>query len=163
MERISIVRQLHGVCIFHFLQLFSLYFSFLLCICENQIDETLGIVAPKKTRRYTIVLSACALTYLVIITSLDMCWWDLYSKANKKMNDKGPINYFPLYIMYTIIIILEIQYSLITYNVCQRFIRLNKCLEGILKTGKVTDHFRKDLGLGKYYNSSFFFSFLCDN
>ncbi|XP_047352202.1 gustatory receptor for sugar taste 43a-like isoform X1 [Vespa velutina] len=112
-----------------------------------EIDETLGIVEPKKTRRYTIVLFGCAFTYLFIITSLDMCWWDHYSKANKKMSDKGPFNYTPLYIMYMIIIILEIQYSLITYNVCQRFVRLNKCLEGILKTGKVTDHFRKDLGL----------------
>ncbi|KAF7403998.1 hypothetical protein HZH68_006792 [Vespula germanica] len=112
-----------------------------------EIDETLGIVAPKKTRRCSIVLVTCALTYLIILSSLDICWWDRDSKANKKMKDKGAINYLPLYIMYMIIIILEIQYSLITYNVYQRFVRLNKCLESILKTGKVTDHFRKDLGL----------------
>ncbi|KAI4496153.1 hypothetical protein M0802_008020 [Mischocyttarus mexicanus] len=112
-----------------------------------EVDEMLGIVAPKKTRRYTIILVTCAITYIIIISGLDTYWWSRDSKTNKKMKDKGAINYLPLYIMYMIIITLEIQYSLITYNVYQRFVRLNKCLEGIVKSGKVTDHFRKDLGL----------------
>ncbi|KAK2585408.1 hypothetical protein KPH14_010080 [Odynerus spinipes] len=118
-----------------------------------EVDEMMGIVALKKTRRYTIALTACTLPYLLITSSLDMYWWDCDSKANRKMDDKGPINFFPIYIMYTIIIILEIQYSLVTYNVGQRFVRLNKCLENILKNGKMTDHFRKDLGLAGDFKS----------
>ncbi|XP_043500806.1 gustatory receptor for sugar taste 43a-like [Polistes fuscatus] len=112
-----------------------------------EIDEMLGIIAPKKTRRYTIILVTCALTYITIISGLDTYWWNRDSKTNKKMKNKGAVNYMPLYIMYMIIVVLEVQYSIITYNVGQRFVRLNKCLEGIVKSGKVTDHFRKDLGL----------------
>lgn len=64
------------------------------------------------------------------------------------MNDKGPINYVPLYFMYIIIVMKEVQYAVVTYNVGQRFLRLNKSLENILKSGRITNQFRKDLGLG---------------
>nr|ALG36127.1 gustatory receptor 3 [Sclerodermus sp. MQW-2015] len=114
-----------------------------------QIDEKLGIVAPRRTRKFSIILTAFTLIYLLMISSLDICIWDRASRQTKKMIDKGPINYSPLYFMYVVIIIMEIQYAVSTYNIGQRFIRLNKCLENVLRTGSITDHFRKDLGLGK--------------
>lgn len=69
-------------------------------------------------------------------------------KLEKKMDDKGPINYVPLYFMYIVIMMMEVQYAIVTYNVGQRFSRLNKNLENILKSGRITGQFRKDLGLG---------------
>ncbi|XP_066601322.1 gustatory receptor for sugar taste 43a-like isoform X2 [Prorops nasuta] len=112
-----------------------------------QVDEKLGLVTPKRTRRFSIVLTAATLIYLLFISSLDIYVWDRTSKINKKMIDKGPINYCPLYLMYVVIIIMEIQYAVSTYNIGQRFLRLNKSLENILRTGSITDYFRKDLGL----------------
>ncbi|XP_011686318.1 PREDICTED: gustatory receptor for sugar taste 43a isoform X2 [Wasmannia auropunctata] len=110
-------------------------------------DEKLGIVSPKKIRRYTILLTLCSLLYSIIISCLDIYTWHYEVKLNKKLNDKGPINYVPLYFMYIVIIMMEVQYAVATYNVYQRFCRLNKNLENILKSGRITDQFRKDLGL----------------
>lgn len=42
---------------------------------------------------------------------------------------------------------MEVQYATIVYNVGQRFSRINKILENIFKSGKITNQFRKDLGL----------------
>jgi len=50
--------------------------------------------------------------------------------------------------MYIIIIMMEVQYAIVTYNVGQRFSRLNTSLENMLKSSRITNHFRKDLGLG---------------
>lgn len=48
------------------------------------------------------------------------------------ITDKGPINYAPLYLMYTVIISTEIQYTVATYNVGRRFVRLNDNLKSLL-------------------------------
>lgn len=50
--------------------------------------------------------------------------------------------------MYVVIIMMEVQYAIIAYNVGQRFSRLNTSLEKILKNGGITDRFRQDLGVG---------------
>ncbi|XP_071568792.1 gustatory receptor for sugar taste 43a [Temnothorax nylanderi] len=110
-------------------------------------DEKLGIVSSKKIRRYTILLTLCSLLYSIVLSCLDIYTWNHEVKLNKKLNDKGPINYVPLYFMYIVIIMMEVQYAVATYNVCQRFCKLNKNVENILKSGRITDQFRKDLGL----------------
>ncbi|XP_020277873.1 gustatory receptor for sugar taste 43a-like isoform X2 [Pseudomyrmex gracilis] len=112
-----------------------------------ECDEKLGIVSPRKLRRYTILLTLCTLSYSIIISCLDVHTWNFEVKLSKKPDNKGPLNYLPLYFMYLIIVMMEVQYAIITHNVGQRFCRLNKCLENILKSSKITDHFRKDLGL----------------
>ncbi|XP_036148753.1 gustatory receptor for sugar taste 43a-like [Monomorium pharaonis] len=114
-------------------------------------DEKLGIVSPKKIRRYTISLTLCSLFYSIVISCLDIYAWNNEVKLNKKLNEKGPINYVPLYFMYIVIMMMEVQYAVAAYNVYQRFCKLNKNLENIFKCGKITDQFRKDLGLGACY------------
>ncbi|XP_067207482.1 gustatory receptor for sugar taste 43a isoform X3 [Linepithema humile] len=111
-------------------------------------DEKIGIISPKKVRRYTILLTLCTVSYAIILSCLDVYTWNHEVKLNKKLNDKGPINYLPLYFMYIVIMMMEVQYAVATYNIGQRFSRLNKCLENILRSGRITDQFRKDLGLG---------------
>ncbi|KAG7212208.1 hypothetical protein KM043_012544 [Ampulex compressa] len=114
-----------------------------------EVDESLGIVSPKKTRRFTIIITVGILTYLSLTSMLDIYLWDKESKMGKKMSDKGPINYVPMYFMYAVILLMEVQYSIAAFNVGQRFIRLNKSLENMLNNKKITDHFRKDLGLAR--------------
>ncbi|KAL6261323.1 hypothetical protein P5V15_008843 [Pogonomyrmex californicus] len=127
-------------------------------------DEKLGIVSPKKIRRYTILLTLSSLFYSILISGLDIYTWNYEVKLNKKMNDKGPINYVPLYFMYIVIIMMEVQYAVATYNVSQRFCRLNKSLANILKSGKITDQFRKDLGLaGDFHNQGQFATYIRQN
>ncbi|EFN79214.1 hypothetical protein EAI_11414 [Harpegnathos saltator] len=110
-------------------------------------DERMGIVSPRKTRRYTILLTLSSLSYSILISCLDIYTWSQV-KLDKKMDDKGPINYLPLYCMYIVIVMMEVQYAVATHNVGQRFSRLNKSLENILKNSMITNQFRKDLGLG---------------
>ncbi|XP_025162241.1 gustatory receptor for sugar taste 43a [Harpegnathos saltator] len=109
-------------------------------------DERMGIVSPRKTRRYTILLTLSSLSYSILISCLDIYTWSQV-KLDKKMDDKGPINYLPLYCMYIVIVMMEVQYAVATHNVGQRFSRLNKSLENILKNSMITNQFRKDLGL----------------
>lgn len=70
------------------------------------------------------------------------------------MTGKGPINYAPLYFMYTVIISTEIQYSVSTYNIGQRFIRLNTSLKDLFNANSnnndnAMDYFRKYPETGK--------------
>ncbi|CAL1679263.1 unnamed protein product [Lasius platythorax] len=109
-------------------------------------DKKIGILSPKKLQRFTILLTLCSLSYSIILCCLDVYTWSYEVKLNK-MDDKGPLNYLPLCFMYIVIIMMEIQYAIIVYNVGQRFFRVNKSLENILKSGKITNQFRKDLGL----------------
>ncbi|KAM0728547.1 Gustatory receptor for sugar taste 43a [Formica fusca] len=104
-------------------------------------------VMDKLVDRYTILLTLCSLSYSIILSCLDIYTWNHEVKLNKKLDDKGPLNYLPLYFMYVVIIMMEVQYAIIVYNVGQRFFRVNKSLENILKSGKITNQFRKDLGL----------------
>ncbi|KYN44477.1 hypothetical protein ALC56_01075, partial [Trachymyrmex septentrionalis] len=120
-------------------------------------DEKLGIVSPKKIRRYTILLTLCSLLYSIIISCLDIYTWNYETKLNRKLDDKGPINYVPLYFMYIVIIMMEVQYAVVVYNVSQRFCRLNKNLENIFNSGKITDQFKKDFGLGAPYSLFYYF------
>ncbi|XP_012270798.1 gustatory receptor for sugar taste 43a [Orussus abietinus] len=113
-----------------------------------EVDEKLGMVSPKKTCRFAIIIIVCTLTYLITISIVDIYTWDFQAKKNKKMHDKGAINYAPIYFMYTIVIIMELQYTLATYNIGIRFARLNKNLENLLKSGQISDYLRKDIGLG---------------
>ncbi|XP_025263752.1 gustatory receptor for sugar taste 43a-like isoform X2 [Camponotus floridanus] len=110
-------------------------------------DEKLGILSPKKLRRHTILLTFCSLSCCIIVLCLDFYMWNYKVKLNKKLDNKGPFNYLPLLFMYVIFIMMEDQYAIIVYNVGQRFFRINKTLENILKSSKITNQFRKDLGL----------------
>ncbi|XP_072745372.1 gustatory receptor for sugar taste 43a-like [Anoplolepis gracilipes] len=110
-------------------------------------DEKLGILSPKKLQRCTILLTLCSISYSIILSCLDFYAWNCRVKQNKKIDDKGPLNYFLLYFMYIVIIMMEIQCAIIVYNVGQRFSRVNKSIENILKSSKITNQFRRDLGL----------------
>lgn len=108
-------------------------------------DERMGIVSPRKIRRYTILLTVSSLSYSILISCLDIYTW---GQVKLEKEDKGPLNYLPLYFMYIVIIMMEVQYAIATYNVGQRFLRLNTSLGNILKGSSITNQFRKDLGLG---------------
>jgi len=120
--------------------------TFTRSICK--CDDKLGIVSPKKTRRHTIFLSLSSLFCCILISCLDIYAWHYEAKLNKELSNESPINYLSLYFMYIIIIMMEVQYAIVTYNVGQRFSRLNTSLENMLKSSRITNHFRKDLGLG---------------
>ncbi|XP_029179078.1 gustatory receptor for sugar taste 43a-like [Nylanderia fulva] len=112
-----------------------------------ECDEKIGIFSPKKLQRVTIILTLVSLSFTIFLSCLDIYSWRYQMKLNKKPDDTGPFNYLPLYFMYIVIIMMEVQFALIVYNVGQRFFRINKSLENILKSSKITHQFRKDLGL----------------
>ncbi|XP_063988153.1 gustatory receptor for sugar taste 43a-like isoform X3 [Diachasmimorpha longicaudata] len=99
-------------------------------------DERIGFINAKKTRRFAIIITGGALVYLITISSLDVYVWDMQTKLKRKMPDKGPINYSPIYFLYMQALMIEIQYTITTYNLNERFLRLNKNLETLLKTGR---------------------------
>ncbi|KAK9295232.1 hypothetical protein QLX08_010378 [Tetragonisca angustula] len=96
-----------------------------------EVDGKIGVSSPKRARRFTICLTICSLTYLWFNSIIDFYTWDRKTE-NKMITDKGPINYAPLYLMYTVIISTEIQYTVATYNVGRRFVRLNDNLKSLL-------------------------------
>ncbi|XP_072743920.1 gustatory receptor for sugar taste 43a-like isoform X2 [Anoplolepis gracilipes] len=112
-----------------------------------ECDDKLGILSPKKLQRCTILLTFCSVSYSIVLSCLDLYAWNHKVRHNKKLDHKGPLNFLPLYFMYIVITMMEVQYALIVYNVGQRFSRVNKSIENIIKSGKITNHFRKDLGL----------------
>ncbi|XP_029179003.1 gustatory receptor for sugar taste 43a-like, partial [Nylanderia fulva] len=112
-----------------------------------ECDEKMGILSPKKLQRVTIILTLISLSYIIILSCLDIYTWKYQIKLNKKLDDRSVLNYFPLYFMYIVIVMMELQFAIIVYNVGQRFFRINKSLENILKSSKITNQFRKDLGL----------------
>ncbi|XP_029178945.1 gustatory receptor for sugar taste 43a-like [Nylanderia fulva] len=112
-----------------------------------ECDEKMGILSPKKLQRVTIILTFVSLSYTIILSSLDVYVWRHEVKQNKKLDDTGPFNYLPLYFMYIVSVMMELQFAIIVYNVGQRFFRINKSLENILKNSKIANQFRKDLGL----------------
>ncbi|XP_025263750.1 gustatory receptor for sugar taste 43a isoform X2 [Camponotus floridanus] len=124
-------------------------------------DKKLGILSPKKLRRHTILLTFCSLSYFIILSCLDVYSWNYRLKLNKKLDNKALFNYLPLLFMYIIFIMMEDQYAIIVYNVGQRFFRINKTLENILKSSKITNQFRKDLGLaGDFRNQGQFITYI---
>ncbi|XP_072744443.1 gustatory receptor for sugar taste 43a-like [Anoplolepis gracilipes] len=110
-------------------------------------DEKLRILSPKKLQRFTILLTLWNFSYFIILSCLDVYVWNYKVKRIKKLGDNSSLNYLPFYLMYIIIIMMEIQCGTILYNVGQRFSRINKSIENIFKSDKITNHFRKDLGL----------------
>ncbi|KAF3429918.1 hypothetical protein E2986_13202 [Frieseomelitta varia] len=96
-----------------------------------EVDGKIGVTSPKRARRFTICLTICSLTYLWFNSIIDFYTWNRKTE-NKMITDKGPINYAPLYLMYTVIISTEIQYTVATYNVGRRFVRLNDNLKSLL-------------------------------
>ncbi|XP_029179082.1 gustatory receptor for sugar taste 43a-like [Nylanderia fulva] len=113
-----------------------------------ECDEKMGIVSPKKLQRVTIILTLVSLSYTIILSGLDVyTLWKYEIQQNKKLYDVGPLKHLPLYFMYIVNVMMELQFAIIMYNVGQRFFRLNKSLENILKSSKITNQFKKDLGL----------------
>lgn len=114
-----------------------------------EVDEKIGVSSAKAARRFTIVLTICSLSYLWFNSIIDFYTWNRKTKVNNKaMTGKGPINYAPLYFMYTVIISTEIQYTVSTYNIGQRFIRLNTSLKDLFNANSnnndnAMDYFRK--------------------
>lgn len=86
----------------------------------------------KNSRMFTICITVCSIVYLWLNSGLDFYAWTRKTNLTKTMNDKGPINYAPLYFMYTVVISTELQYTVSTYNVSQRFIKLNNILKSLL-------------------------------
>ncbi|XP_029178697.1 gustatory receptor for sugar taste 43a-like [Nylanderia fulva] len=112
-----------------------------------ECDEEMGILSPKKLQRVTILLTLASLSYTISLSCLDVYTWKYEVKLNNKPDATGPFNYLPLYFMYIVIIMMEVQFAILVYNVGQRFFRINKSLENILNSSKITNQFRKDLGL----------------
>lgn len=105
-----------------------------------QVDEKVGTLAAKKLQRIAVAFITCPLLYLIIISVLDYLTW-MSSKAKKKMQfkpDKGPINYLPLYFMYFVITIFEVQYALSTFHIAERFSRLNEFIGRWLTGNKIS-------------------------
>ena len=96
------------------------------------MDEKVGVSSARTGRRFTIGIIVCSLAYLWLNSCLDFYSWTRKVKDNKLFADKGPINYAPLYFMYIVIISTEIQYTVSTYNVGQRFVTLNNRLKNLL-------------------------------
>ena len=121
----------------HFANFFAEWFFHLMVkryvsgIFTSQVDGKIGVSCPKRARRFTICLTICSLAYLWFNSIIDFYTWNRKTD-NKMITDKGPINYAPLYLMYTVIISTEIQYTVATYNVGRRFVRLNDNLKSLL-------------------------------
>ncbi|XP_076180926.1 gustatory receptor for sugar taste 43a isoform X2 [Ptiloglossa arizonensis] len=111
-----------------------------------EVDKKVGISSTKSSRRFTICLTTCSLGYLWLNSILDYYTWNRKTKDNKEMIGQGPVNYTPLYFMYTVIISTEIQYTVSTYNVGQRFIKLNNSLENLFDNASMTDYYGKYVG-----------------
>ncbi|XP_076756397.1 gustatory receptor for sugar taste 43a [Xylocopa sonorina] len=134
-----------------------------------EVDNKIGIPSTKNARRFTIGLTVCSLAYLWLNSILDFYTWDHETRVNNKMTTgKGPINFAPLYFMYTVNISVEIQYTVSTYIIGQRFVRLNERLRELLnncnsrngygyENDNPTDYFRKygygntEDTLGRFY------------
>ena len=124
--------------------------------CDEQINrgrQKIGVSSAKKARRFTICLTIYSLVLLWFNSCLDFYSWSRKTK-NETLTDKGPINYAPLYVMYTVIISTGIQYSVATYNIGQRFVRLNSSLKSMLDTNNSNNddaigYFRKFSERGK--------------
>ncbi|XP_076220699.1 gustatory receptor for sugar taste 43a [Nomia melanderi] len=97
-----------------------------------EVDEKFGVHSMKNSRMFTICITVCSLAYLWLNSGLDFYAWTRKTNLTKTMDDKGPINYAPLYFMYTVIISTELQYTVATYNVSQRFVKLNNSLKSLL-------------------------------
>ncbi|XP_014219005.1 gustatory receptor for sugar taste 43a-like [Copidosoma floridanum] len=113
------------------------------------VDEKLGIMTSKNLRRGSIIVISCTFVYLVTISLLDYISWSYsFDKKNVQVyDDKGPINYSPIYFMYIVIMTFEMQYALVLFNVGERFLKLNKTIENLTKTNLIIEYFRKDMGL----------------
>ncbi|KAJ8668494.1 hypothetical protein QAD02_010157, partial [Eretmocerus hayati] len=113
------------------------------------VDERLGVQTSKNLRRVSILVIILSIAYIVTLGAIDFLSWTLATetKDNKGFGDKGPINYSPLHFMYVVIMIFELQYALIMFNVGERFLKINKVLKNIIMTNLVIHYLRKDVGL----------------
>lgn len=104
----------------------------------------------KNSRLFTIWITVCSLAYLWLNSGIDFYAWTRKSNLSKTMDDKGPMNYAPLYFMYTVIISTELQYTVSTYNVGQRLVKLNNSLRNLLNGSSVsTDCLKNSAETGK--------------
>ncbi|XP_048506410.1 gustatory receptor for sugar taste 43a-like isoform X2 [Athalia rosae] len=115
-----------------------------------EVDEKLGIVALKKTRRFCIVILSGTLIYFNALSIIDYLIWVNQTKKNVKLKDKGAINYVPLYFLYVSVMLMEVQIALAAYSLEQRFARLNKSLENLMKTEKLPNLFPSELSAGDF-------------
>ena len=110
----------------------------------------MGITSIKKLQKKTFILITFPLVFLLLISICDFFTW-LDSNKHKillKRQGRDITNYCPIYIMYFIITIFEIQYALVTLNIGERFSRMNQIIERFLKSYQISENFKKDLGLG---------------
>jgi gustatory receptor len=115
------------------------------------VDEHLKIVTSKRLRMLSIIMIFSTFIYLGILSLLDYVCWSLSYNSSRIhiFNDKGPINYCPLYFMYIIIMTFEMQYALILFNVGERFLKINTLIMNFTKTNSIINNFRKDMKFGK--------------
>lgn len=103
-------------------------------------------------QRKAIILTTCTLGFITVISVCDYFTW-LHSNKKKHLSprvDRGPINYTPIYLMYFVITVFNIQYALASFHIGERFVRMNQIIERFLKSYKISNYFKKDLGLGNY-------------
>ncbi|XP_033223109.1 gustatory receptor for sugar taste 43a-like [Belonocnema kinseyi] len=115
----------------------------------TEIDEMIGIVTIKKLQRKAIILITCTLGFITVLSICDYFTW-LHSNKKKNLTprvDRGPLNYTPIYFMYFVITVFDIQYALASFHIGERFARMNQIIERFLKSYKISDYFKRDLGL----------------
>ncbi|XP_023314881.1 gustatory receptor for sugar taste 43a-like [Trichogramma pretiosum] len=99
-------------------------------------DKLLDVPTSERLRRVSIIVIVASLVYIVVISSLDFVSWRASSagKNNAHFGDKGPINYAPIYFMYIVVTVFEVQYALVLFNVGERFLKLNKSVANLTKS-----------------------------
>lgn len=105
--------------------------------------------SSKNLRKVAIIIICCTFVYLTGLSILDyIVWYKNLDRKHSQWNDKGPINYSPIYFMYIVIMSFEIQFALMALHVGLRFSKLNDSIEQLSRSNALCDYFRRDLGLG---------------
>lgn len=115
-----------------------------------QVDEKLGITSMKKTRKFCIILLLGSLISCNLLSIFDYWVWDIRFKKGSEFNDKGPVNYIPLYFLDVPVMLMEIQIALAAYSLGQRIARLNKSLGNMLTTERLANYFPNNLVTGEF-------------
>lgn len=91
------------------------------------------------------------LAFLIIISVLDYFSWLHANKKNKLFprEDRGPINYSPIYVMYFINTVFEIQFAFIILHVGRNLEMVNQVLERQFFGHKLNEYLKNNFQQGK--------------
>lgn len=113
------------------------------------MDEKLIADSSKKIYKFTVILISCVLLFENVILILNYYTWHLHFKTNN-IKDSGIITYLPVYLLNVLVVIFDVQCALMTYNLGERFARLNRKLESVMMTDY---NLWKDCNLGTESNA----------